>query len=242
MTNPTGLRVRKRGARLELTSNEVHVWHAILSVSHAAFAKVYSILSAEEIARAQRFRFDRDRNRYIAARAILRQILSRYLDSEPAQIEFAYSAAGKPCIANNSAAIEFNVSHSDRIAVYAVALNRTVGIDVERVIEGIAEEKVAEQNFAPADVAALRALPREARAEAFFATWVGKEAYLKAVGRGLSVPLSQVQVPALTGRPAAAFAQDGQNWTVRRFTPAAGFAAAVIAPGLDWVPRYFCWT
>lgn len=143
---------------------------------------------------------------------------------------------------NNSAAIEFNVSHSDGIAVYAVALNRTVGIDVERVIEGIAADEVAEQNFAPAEVAALRGLPREARSEAFFATWVGKEAYLKAVGRGLSVPLSQVRVPASTGRPAAAFAQDGRDWTVRRFTPAPGFAAAVIAPGLDWVPRYFCWT
>ena len=226
--------------RLELASNEVHVWRAALSVSQAALAPLYSILSAEEIARAQRFRFDRDRNCYIVARGMLRQILSRYVDSEAAQIEFAYAAEGKPHIVNNPALIEFNVSHSHGVALYAVARNRPVGIDIERVVDDIAEENLAEQNFPSADVALLRALPREAQAAAFFIAWVRKEAYVKAIGKGLSVPLSQVHIPMFTDGPTAAFSDGRQDWTVMSFTPSPGFVAAVVAPGLDWVLRYPC--
>jgi 4'-phosphopantetheinyl transferase len=137
--------------------------------------------------------------------------------------------------------IEFNVSHSDGLALIAVASGRRVGVDLELVHSGAAEEEVAERFFSATEVAALRALPRALQDEAFFSCWTRKEAYLKARGEGLSAPLDGCSVSLIPGKPAELLDDPGakdeiHDWSLRSFRPAPQFIAAVAAEGEDWQP------
>ncbi|SRR5579883_299816 len=182
------------------------------------------LLSLDERARAAGFRFDHHRNRYIACRSMLRVILAGYLETDPRGIEFAYNPNGKPFVPG----LFFNVSHSAGFALYAVSRTREVGVDIERIDPKFAAGQIPERFFSPLEVRTLRALPEHLQLEAFFRCWTRKEAFVKAVGLGLSMPLASFDVTLAPGEPAR-FLRGGDGWELESLDPVSGYAAAVAA-------------
>jgi len=225
-----------------LAKNEVHIWRASQSVEPAVLSRLRAHLDSAEKARAERFVFPRDRDRFIVARGLLRELLAGYAGCQPAEIEFEYGPQGKPSLASPSSAavrVSFNVSHSHGLAAYAFALGIPLGIDVERVRADFGGTEIAQRYFAPEEVAELNALPAEARAEAFFLCWTRKEAYIKARGEGLQIPLTSFRVSLTPGRPEELRAADGFRWELLSFEPAPEYAGAVVVEGRGMSVRYW---
>ena len=178
-------------------------------------------LADEEKARAARFIFERDRDRFIAARGILRDLLGRYLRCAPQTIEFVYGPRGKPAVAGAAARpdICFNLSHSHGLAVVAIGREREVGIDVELIRPEFAGEEIAKRYFSAKEIAELSRLPAELRTEGFFLCWTRKEAYIKAKGDGLQIPLDSFDVSLSPGRPATLSSADESRWGIESFVP-----------------------
>jgi 4'-phosphopantetheinyl transferase len=229
-----------------LQDDQVHVWRARLDSANPCVGKLGSFLSEEEQTRAARFHFRRDQDRFVITRGLLRVILDRYLGVGPAQLEFCYNAYGKPSLAPRceNEMLRFSVSHSRDLVIYAIACGRQVGVDVEYMHADIANEGVAAQFFSPAEVAALRSLPPAARVQGFYNCWTRKEAYVKAKGLGLSLPLDQFDVSLAPGEPARLLGVQGDSqgasrWSMRELTPSPGYAGAVVASGNSW--SLACW-
>jgi 4'-phosphopantetheinyl transferase len=222
-----------------LSCNEVHVWHACLDRNGADVQSLEGILSADERGRAQRFRFDKDRQRFIVARGVLRLILASYLELEPGQLRFCYGPHGKPGLDTPSTqkTLSFNASHCDGIALYAVARQRKVGIDIERIRTDFAYEPIAERFFSPRENTMLRGLQTaQVRGRAFFNCWTRKEAYIKAKGEGLSLPLDQFDVSLAPGDPAMLLESRGDpleasRWSLHDLDPGPDYAAALAVEG-----------
>ncbi|MDQ1723764.1 MAG: 4-phosphopantetheinyl transferase [Frankiaceae bacterium] len=160
------------------------------------------LLSADERARSSRFRFTRDRGRYVSGRAELRRLLGARLGCGAAEVEFAYGPAGKPSIPGTS--LQFNASHSADVALFVVADGAdAVGVDIELPRPGFGGVDIARRFFAPGEVARLLALPAQQRDDAFLRCWTRKEALLKAHGGGLSLPLHDFEVSLEPAQPAS---------------------------------------
>ncbi len=203
-------------------------------------------LDDEEQDRSARFHFQKDRDHFIAARGLLRDILGRYLDIAPRQLRFQYSSYGKPSLAEQprKQRLCFNVSHSHGMALFGLTCGREIGVDLEYVRSGLADEQIAEHFFSEQEVRTLRALPKELQNEAFFNCWTRKEAYIKARGEGLSVPLHLFDVSLAPGEPAALLStrvdeNESSQWMLRELFPASEFVGAVAAEGFDWELK--CW-
>ena len=233
--------------RTELGSDAIHVWRAPLAVDLAMLQNLGNTLADNERARAERFVFQEDRNRFIAARGILRDLLGRYLRCEPRNIEFVYGVRGKPAVASASSQppIRFNLSHSHGLAVVAIGREREVGIDLELVRPGFAGEEIAKRYFSAKEFAELSRLPVELRTEGFFLCWTRKEAYIKARGDGLYIPLDSFDVSLTPGKPATLSSADESQWSIESFVPSLvsepGYEAAVVGQGKDWTVCYFEW-
>jgi len=219
-----------------LAHDEIHVWHQSLARGPAEVATLRSLLSPDELQRADRFRFDKDRNQFIVSRGTLRTLLGWYLNLSPEELRFASSAYGRPGLAAETPArtLDFNVSHSGELALLAFAHGRKIGIDVEKVRRDFATSEIAERFFSTAERAALRELPHEQRHEAFFRCWTRKEAFIKALGEGLSHPLDQFDVSLAPGVPAALLATrpdvlEVRRWTLWNIQVPADYAAALVA-------------
>jgi 4'-phosphopantetheinyl transferase len=217
-------------------THEVHAWRASIAGSAAATEGARRLLSADEQARADRFHQDADRSRYVMARAHLRDLLGEYLGEDPARIRLNYDPYGKPSLAHPAASLQFNVSHSDAIALYAFATCRRVGIDVERIRPEAARDGIAEAFFAPTERAQLRALAPTLQVRAFFECWTRKEAFLKALGRGLSLPLSAFTVSVGPDSPASLLhvawdPAEASRWSISDLDAGPVFAAAVAVEG-----------
>lgn len=224
--------------RLELAGDEMHVWRARLDREPAVVRALRDALTPDERERADRFRFEKDRISFVVARGALRDILGRYLGSPPGAISFSTGEFGKPGLAAaaDESRLRFNVSHSYGLALYAVNRSREVGVDLELVREDFAGLEIAERYFSPREVRALRALPRESQAAAFFNCWTRKEAYIKARGDGLSHPLHGFTVSLAPGEPAELLATEDDpaeaaRWSLAELRPEAGFAAALAVKG-----------
>lgn len=181
-------------------------------------------LSEDELVRADRFVFARDRDRYIAGRARLRQILGQYLFQPADRIVFSYGPFGRPEVAG----VSFNLSHTGDLASLAVAQEIAIGVDIE-VVRPI-DLAVAEAHFAPAEVQALMALSQSDQTAAFYRCWTRKEAYLKAIGTGLSTDLASFTVTMGPNEPSRLINCAGggaANWSLHDFTPAPGIAGAL---------------
>ena len=233
---------RLRGG-VVLSAQELHVWRAHLELPAPVLGDLERTLSPEERARAARFRFAGDRNRFLAARAVLRDILARYLDCHPSEPRFSYAPFGKPVLVPSSRGNElrFNLAHSGGLAVYAIAQRREVGIDVEEIRPLFARERIAEQFFSQPEIAELRALPVQRQPMAFFNCWTRKEAYLKARGDGLQIPLDSFSVSLAPCESAEFRVGVDPGWSLRALTPARGYAAAVATIGHDWRPKFWHW-
>ena len=230
---------RARDACPPLGPRDIHVWRVELDRSRAHLESLAASLSPEERSYASRFQFEGDRSRYIAARGALRHILGGYVKAAPETIVFRYGARGKPELGEPSAPwLGFNVSHSQDIALCAVASSRRVGIDVEYLRPVADALDIAERFFSRGEAAALRAVPHERQRSAFFACWTRKEAYVKALGEGLAVPLQSFEVSLGDPEPTELRSIDGsveaaRRWTVRDVAPGPGYAGAVVVEGHD---------
>ncbi len=232
---------------LDLTTDRVDVWRVRLSSTTPNEAS----LSAEERRRAARFHFDADRDRYIVAHASLRDILSRYLQCEPRELKFSTNEYGKPSLNRSNdfsrgfrqttevvttKDIEFNLSHSSDFALIAVTRGCKVGVDVEQIRADIELENLARRNFSPREVSELTALPPEQRTLGFFHCWTRKEAYIKAQGLGLSLPLDSFDVSLAPNeqvvlRATRPDANESARWSLHSLDVESNYAAALAVEG-----------
>jgi 4'-phosphopantetheinyl transferase len=167
----------------------VHAWFARLD---GELSDVRTILSADELERAASFRFDRDRNRFAVSRALLRTLLAQYTGGPASNVAFTYGSHGKPALREGG--IEFNVSHSQDHALFAFCSEIEIGVDIEACLPRPIDREVARRFFSPREVESLLALPHDDQGRAFFACWTRKEAFIKARGDGLSLPLQDFDV------------------------------------------------
>jgi 4'-phosphopantetheinyl transferase len=227
-----------------LGTGEVHAWCVDLDAAGADGSVEMGGLSADERARAARFHFERDRARYLRGHAAVRHLLAAYAGQEPHALVFARGAHGKPALAGT--ALEFNLSHSEGCAVLAVTRGRRVGVDVERIRADRATLEVARRFFAPAEADAVAAAPPAERALTFFRCWTRKEAYVKARGEGLSLPLDRFEVPLdPDATRALSVARDDHaetaRWSLRELAPAADHLGALVVEGQGWTMRTWTW-
>ncbi len=228
---------------LELRADEVHVWLATLDDYDADSLKV--LLADNELARAARFHFDKDKHHFIVARGWLRKLLAVYLGVSAGELRFFYAEKGKPALEESQRRLlNFNLAHSHGMAIYAFAHNREVGVDLEFIREDLADEKIAERFFSQSEIEVLRKLPAELRKQAFFDCWTRKEAYIKARGDGLSMPLHEFDV-SLAPDEAAALLRNHKEpgevtrWSMQSVAVPAGYVAALAASGHDWKLKSF---
>jgi 4'-phosphopantetheinyl transferase len=225
--------------QLTLPEDEVHLWQVDLAAVAAAEQRWQQILSADERARAARFHFPRDRQHYTATRALLRTILAGYVAAHPAELVFRYSEKDKPSLALAGNQVEFNVSHSGTTALLAFARGRALGVDVERVRDDLDPAVLAHRFFSTHEQNQLATIPPSEKYHAFFRCWTRKEAYIKARGTGLSLPLDQFDVSLRPGdenallstRPDAA---EAALWSLQEIPAGNGYIAALCVQSHGW--------
>jgi 4'-phosphopantetheinyl transferase len=222
-------------------ANRVDLWRLSLENLDSSHAGLSEILSPDEVLRAQRFHFAKDRLRFTFVRGSLRIILGEYLDLPPARIEFRYGKAGKPYLPDqiNPLGLRFNVSHSGGFALVAAAWGRELGVDIEQIRPDVNIRDVAGQFFSGREVAEIFSLPAEQQSAAFFRCWTRKEAYVKATGEGITFPLHSFGVSVKPEDPARLVFVDGaaaelKRWMFQDISPSASHAAALAVEGADW--------
>ncbi len=218
---------------IALPGDEVHVWLADLSAPDPGLHS----LSQPERQRAARFIADLHRRRYVIAHHALRLVLASYLDAEPSAIDFETAEGGKPFLPGHP--FRFNLSHSGDLALIGLAREREIGIDIEAVRSSADLPAVARRFFAPAEVAALERRPEHERLETFFRIWTRKEAYIKALGGGLAIPLDSFEVSLDPGHAALLRTSASGSWSMRALDTPAGHAAAVVVEGPPFTLRQF---
>lgn len=235
-------------AKPTLGDNEVHIWQAQLEPPPSALPKLRSILAPDELDKAARFYFDSDRQHYIVGRATLRLILSLYINVNPEHIHFHYNEYGKPRLAPefDPHLLNFNLSHSGGVALYALTHNRAIGIDLERIRSDFTYTEIAERFFSPQENALLQTVPAEDKLQAFFNCWTRKEAFIKAHGQGLSLPLDSFDVSFAPGQPPALLnmrgsPQEPAHWTLHGLSPGPGYAAALAVKAQTSNFKYWQW-
>jgi len=204
-----------------LRAGEVHLWRAPLEPT----TELGATLSTDEWLRASRFHFERDRARFVATRGLLRMILARYTDTEPAALKFVAGAHGKPELDGLNTALRFNLSHSDDLMLLAVTHAREVGVDLEFMRDNLPFETLADYYFEPEDAWHLRLLPPEQRAWKFYELWTNTEARLKADGVGISRGLKVLEP---------------DRWWLLKLTPAEGYTATLAVEGGEF--QVACWS
>jgi len=224
---------------LHLNIGEVHVWRASLGHNSSLLQNMFETLSPDEKTRAERYHFDKDKNHFIAARGILREILSRYLETDPVKITFTYSSLGKPALDNstNNYQLKFNVSHSNGMALYAFSKENNIGIDIEYMRNDVKYEDIAIRFFSQQEASTLRSLPGHLKTHAFYNCWTRKEAYLKAKGEGLTASLNQFNVSLAPGEPAALLSnqqapEDPSRWSLHELDVCGQYVAALAFEGI----------
>jgi 4'-phosphopantetheinyl transferase len=226
---------------LTLAPNSLHVWRAPLDLPPETLPGLSALLSVKEVDRAKRFVFDRDRHPYTVAQATLRLLLGRYLRIPPESVRTQSGPQGKPFLAKQSHAseLQFNLSHSHGMALFAFAMQRELGIDIEKVRPDFASLDIAQRYFSRQEVAELEVLSPSLYTEAFFLCWTRKEAYIKARGQGLHIPLDSFSVTLTPERPPALTSSDSDCWSIYSFRPARDFVAAVVAERCEWELSFY---
>ena len=211
--------------------DELHIWRAWLDVEPGERARLCSYLNQDEVSRAERYVFPLDHDHFIVARGRLRELLGKYLHCAPNAVELKTGRYGKPAVLDDREQLRFNLSHSHGLALYGFCTGRELGIDTEKIRPGFSNEGIAERYFSAAEQRDLAELPKELRDAAFFLCWTRKEAYIKAHGDGLQIPLDSFDVALKPGEPETLRSVDSGRWSMRSFTPAPAFVAAVVAEG-----------
>lgn len=224
-------RPRRRMRSKFMQETVVDVYWTDLDEASVDFGRFADMLADDEHGCARQFRFEQDRRRYIVRRGRLRELLSRYLGTSPPQVRLRAGPFGKPGLAEGD--VRFSLSHSHGIALFAIVRGLEVGCDIEHRDRRFAFEQIAEQFFSPLEARILRLLPAARQAEAFFNCWTRKEAYVKARGLGLSLPLNSFDV-SLAPSKAAVLLRGCEGWSVQAFEPVPFYHAAVVVQGDNW--------
>lgn len=210
----------------------VQVFWADIDAAVPALPRCSALLSADERVRAERYRFPRDRDRYIVRRATLRLLLGRYLERAPTALRFVNNTCGKLALIDGGA--EFNLSHSRNLALFALSREVAVGCDIEFHDQRFLADNIADRLFSATEGHELHAFAATAQTAAFFDGWTRKEAFIKARGLGLSLPLDSFDV-SLAPDERPALYRGCAGWTARCVSPAPHCSAAVIAESPDWL-------
>jgi 4'-phosphopantetheinyl transferase len=220
----------------------VHLWRASLDPPAHHVERLQDVLSAPERQRAGQFSAQRDRTRCIVARGLLRVILGRYLEVPPGELRLHSGGTGKPVLpVSQASGIEFSVSHSSGLVVYAVTCGRRIGVDIERVRAVSGWAGVPGRVLSPREHAVFRSLAPDQQRAAFFRAWTRKEACAKAWGLGLQCPLGRIDVSLAPFEPVRPLSISGDpgasgRWSLQDLTPAPGYAAALAAEGSGVLP------
>ncbi len=218
-----------------LADDEVHVWQVDLLAWEKDAGSLFELLDPEERERAERFKFPAPRNQFVISRALLRRALGAYLRMDEREVRFRTTANGKPELAANSD-LRFNLSHTQGATVFAVARHRQVGVDVERIREDTNAMELAERFFSRPEVEWLQSQPASELLASFFSCWTAKEAYIKAQGEGLSLPLGSFGVLPAPGGCELQLrvyedAEESRRWSMRRLDVGPDLRAAVAVEG-----------
>jgi 4'-phosphopantetheinyl transferase len=225
-----------------LGDGELHVWRAFLDLSPEALQRMAVTLNASEKERAERFLVARARERFVAARGILRQLLGMYVEVEPDKVEMRYGPQGKPSLSEiHHSQMCFSVSHSQEMGLFAFANGRKVGVDIEAIKADFGGMQIASHFFSEEESAELAKLPPRIANEAFFGCWTKKEAYVKARGQGLSIPLRSFTVKFTDGEQVLRD-EGGAPWSCYSLEVAPRFAGAVVAAGENWRSKLYEWS
>ena len=211
---------------------EQAIVYSILLSEHLAFVDEYkNILNQEECVRADRFHFQQDGEYFIIARALLRRILAFHLEIKPEHVQFMQNTHGKPLLKNNR--LHFNLTHSGDVALIAISSGRPLGIDIEKISREVEYLELGERFFAIEEIEQLRlANNKQEQAVIFFNLWTRKEAFIKAIGLGLSFSLSKFAVTGLPHTKPKFIRIDDedfakQDWQLHSFIPLEGYIAAL---------------
>jgi 4'-phosphopantetheinyl transferase len=215
-----------------IPADVARVWHWPLDVSALEVRELRRLLSPDEQQRAERYRFDQHRNEFILTRSVLRMLLASYTAQPPESLSFDYSAQGKPALRNGPRDLRFNVSHSEGLAVLALVREREIGVDAEKIRPQPDAQKLAKRFFSPQEQRFLEKLSGDELQRAFFRCWTRKEAYIKAKGEGLSIPLHAFDVSLEGDQPAALVGTrpdptEAGRWTLYDLAVGQGYSAAL---------------
>jgi 4'-phosphopantetheinyl transferase len=224
-----------------LADNELHVWRASLDLSSDVRERLQSTLTSDEKTRVERLLIEKAREHFVAARGILRELLGAYLGVDAREIAFRYGPEGKPSLSpEHNSKISFNVSHSNGMGLFVFANGQEIGVDIEYVKTDFRGMEIASRFFSQEESAALAKLPLGERDEAFFGCWTKKEAYVKAHGQGLSIPLDSFTVEFSKSKQVLRD-EGGARWSCYALEVGPGFAAAVVAAGENWSVKSWEW-
>lgn len=232
--------------KIFLTENEAHIWQIELNRTDEIIKNLPELLDETERAKALSFRFGKDKRNYITAHCGMREILSFYLGICPQNIEFEANFYGKPFLRRNDIDLRFNLSHSHERALLAVTRGKEIGVDIELIRNSIAEENLAEQFFSPLEAETLRNLPKGLQTKAFFDCWTRKEAFIKAVGKGLSYPLKDFTVAFTPSERARLIALENspiraEDWQIVKLNVAEDYAAAMAVEAQSIETKLYLW-
>jgi 4'-phosphopantetheinyl transferase len=230
---------------LRFEADDVDVWSLSLDLPEVGLRRLGSVISVEETTRAERFVHIHDRRRYVAAHGLLRLVLAGYLGTSPDDVAIRSNSDGKPRLAYPER-LHFNLSHSGLLGLLAVSASHEVGVDIEEIRDVGDMEDLAKTCFSPVEQAALAAVPAAQRRWAFFAGWTRKEAFLKALGEGLSRPLNSVDVSLAPGESVKRLRVErapgaSESYAVRSLEPAPGYVAALAVNGPHARVRWRRW-
>lgn len=242
MTSAT-LTWRQPPETITLSHGEVHVWMTSIDRRRSEMDNLHQTITDDEKARAECFRFDTHRQRYIVGRATLRAILSRYVGIPPNRLRFQYNSYGKPMLVERkdrgvlpTGTLNFNLSHSNRLVLYAVTQGREIGVDIEYIRDNLDVLRIAKRYFSTQEFSEIASLPQTRQIKTFFDCWTRKEAFIKAKGEGFSLPTDQFNV-SITPENTVAWLHtatdqhDTSSWSIQALTPASGYAAALAVQG-----------
>lgn len=230
-----------------LHADEVHVWRACLDHPVARRSFLWQVLTDDERARAKKFHFPIAQQRFAVARGMLRITLSNYLSLRPEQLRFNYNDYGKPFLMDEQAkniSLNFNLSHSQGMAIYAITCKREIGVDLEYIKPGFVDAEIMGQIFSAREIIQFKALPEDIRERALFNCWTRKEAFVKAKGVGLSLSPNKFEVAIMPDKQRALLhvpnSQDEMSrWDLRSLNVGSAYAAALAVEGHDWQIKYW---